>query len=473
MADCEQWREAISAWLDGQCSPQEEKEVQAHLDACPACRAWAEQVEADRRSFISSLMGRQADISQDVMRRVSEMSVEPKEVAVPRRRPSFGLVELLVVLGICGVLAAVLFPVFSKAREKARQPSCLSNVRQLALATLQYAHDYDDVLPPAENWAELIQRYHGNTQILHCPSAIGSTGDSYALVSRWGGMPLKSITDPGNTIIIYEAENGQPAYRHNEGMNVGYADGHGKWIKKLPSDVAPITAIAPGAPDNNYGLRRRVRLAYDASCEVWVRSLQSAVVAAEQTFYDRGGFVLHSALEQGGVNAGQELHRSARVEGKVPTAEVGATINALAALGYVARREISGADMTDQYVTGSRAVTQTEEELGQVQHREAVARTAQKPALQEQTRAVRQQLGAAQDALFGVEREVALATITATLIERGPQAAVSAGQIGRAWSSFVHTAGHVGVVLVWVGLYGLFLTPVVVVVWVWRKRRAS
>lgn len=62
-------------------------------------------------------------------------------------RRGFTLIELLVVIAIIAILAAILFPVFAKAREKARQTACLSNLKQLGMATMQYAQDWDDVLP--------------------------------------------------------------------------------------------------------------------------------------------------------------------------------------------------------------------------------------------------------------------------------------------------------------------------------------
>ena len=61
-------------------------------------------------------------------------------------RRAFTLIELLVVIAIIAILAAILFPVFAKAREKARQSSCLSNTKQLALGMLQYTQDYDERL---------------------------------------------------------------------------------------------------------------------------------------------------------------------------------------------------------------------------------------------------------------------------------------------------------------------------------------
>ena len=97
------------------------------------------------------------------------------------RRHGFTLVELLVVIAIISVLAAILFPAFFSAREKARQIACLSNEKQIGLAVMQYAQDYDEVLVPyavqdpnpAKNdpntapqrvWCGLLQPYIKNGQ---------------------------------------------------------------------------------------------------------------------------------------------------------------------------------------------------------------------------------------------------------------------------------------------------------------------
>ncbi len=89
---------------------------------------------------------------------------------------AFTLVELLVVIAIIALLAAILFPSFSRARENARRTSCLSNMKQIGLGIAQYTQDYDERLPfsgPKANggrWANKIGPYLKNTAIFTCPS---------------------------------------------------------------------------------------------------------------------------------------------------------------------------------------------------------------------------------------------------------------------------------------------------------------
>ena len=95
-------------------------------------------------------------------------------------RTGFTLIELLVVIAIIAILAAILFPVFAKAREKARQSSCLSNVKQLTLGFMMYAQDYDEYIRPAYlpnpvhhtywTWYFGVRPYVMNNQIYQCPN---------------------------------------------------------------------------------------------------------------------------------------------------------------------------------------------------------------------------------------------------------------------------------------------------------------
>jgi len=101
-----------------------------------------------------------------------------------RRRQGFTLIELLVVIAIIAILAAILFPVFARAREKARQTSCLANIKQIGLGCLMYAADYDSCFPQnwlgqcgnapttgGYDWQETTQPYTKNWQLYICPSA--------------------------------------------------------------------------------------------------------------------------------------------------------------------------------------------------------------------------------------------------------------------------------------------------------------
>lgn len=191
-------------------------------------------------------------------------------------RRGFTLIELLVVIAIIAILAAILFPVFAKAREKAKQASCLSNTKQIGLAILQYAQDYDETYPPgaligpapADNneWFEVIGPYIKNTQVLQCPSqsstALGygwnyqNFGYYYGSHGSGWATPIGAVEQPAETIIIgdnpdngmYGAGSryiygptqvsppadgiGNVAGRHNEGGNYGFCDGHSKWLSR-------------------------------------------------------------------------------------------------------------------------------------------------------------------------------------------------------------------------------------------------
>ncbi|MEN6547944.1 MAG: DUF1559 domain-containing protein [Armatimonadia bacterium] len=120
-------------------------------------------------------------------------------------RRGFTLIELLVVIAIIAILAAILFPVFAKAREKARQSSCLSNVKQLGLAIMQYSQDYDERLPmgydlgtPRCGIIQSTQPYTKNFQVHDCPSASEKSQNSY-LGSRSYGYNSSIIQSGANT----------------------------------------------------------------------------------------------------------------------------------------------------------------------------------------------------------------------------------------------------------------------------------
>ena len=209
-------------------------------------------------------------------------------------RRGFTLIELLVVIAIIAILAAILFPVFARAREKARQSSCLSNVKQIGLGALMYCQDYDDRFPPKWwwyvhvptgytlttnylTWAECVMPYINNDQIFQCPSfqqtqnqmpyatfpftynynganpdpalGIGSAGLDWCAqgdvkmpattVMIYDGWTMDTWWYAPNHAALFNRESGTTGWtsvhwdlveRHNDGANVCFVDGHGKWI---------------------------------------------------------------------------------------------------------------------------------------------------------------------------------------------------------------------------------------------------
>jgi prepilin-type N-terminal cleavage/methylation domain-containing protein/prepilin-type processing-associated H-X9-DG protein len=202
-------------------------------------------------------------------------------------RRGFTLIELLVVIAIIAILASILFPVFARAREKARQASCQSNEKQMALAIIMYSSDNDETYPFAVNaanstWRMAALPYIRNRQIFQCPSYRPATMfDGNVLVdsAQNGGYGMNDVhanDSPSGaaegavqatacTILITEmdgpavtAQSQAAGYkraditgslagvRHNDGCNYAFCDGHVKWLK--PSALTcPAGANHPGS----------------------------------------------------------------------------------------------------------------------------------------------------------------------------------------------------------------------------------
>ncbi|MDR3708807.1 MAG: DUF1559 domain-containing protein [Capsulimonadaceae bacterium] len=148
------------------------------------------------------------------------------------RPKAFTLIELLVVIAIIAILAAILFPVFATAREKARQSACISNVKQLGIAFVQYQQDYDECNPNGSNpyqtgngWAAMVYPYVKSTKVYICPSdaSLGNPTCSYGynsnnVVYAQGypgsgkfastGRQLAQYTAPSKTVLLFEVANG-------------------------------------------------------------------------------------------------------------------------------------------------------------------------------------------------------------------------------------------------------------------------
>jgi prepilin-type N-terminal cleavage/methylation domain-containing protein/prepilin-type processing-associated H-X9-DG protein len=177
----------------------------------------------------------------------------------------FTLIELLVVIAIIAILAAILFPVFAKAREKARQTTCTSNQRQIGVSIQMYAQDHEEsfpVDPITSSWTKSFGTY-AEDGMYNCPSheANGNAGypeyglNQYLLSSS--GVALGDIVDPSTTLMLADLNmtplNPNPSAklrgtelnididsRHNNGAVLTAADGH---VESLPTADDALTAL--------------------------------------------------------------------------------------------------------------------------------------------------------------------------------------------------------------------------------------
>jgi prepilin-type N-terminal cleavage/methylation domain-containing protein/prepilin-type processing-associated H-X9-DG protein len=139
---------------------------------------------------------------------------------------AFTLIELLVVIAIIAILAAILFPVFARARENARRASCISNLKQIGLGIMMYVQDYDEtyprvLLPTSQTppvgatwsstywfWQQIIYPYTKSVQVYYCPSGIsggtpisGNYGLNGALIPRYSSVAMAAVDSPSTTYL--------------------------------------------------------------------------------------------------------------------------------------------------------------------------------------------------------------------------------------------------------------------------------
>ncbi len=181
-------------------------------------------------------------------------------------RKGFTLIELLVVIAIIAILAAILFPVFAKAREKARQTTCMNNLKQLATSALMYVQDHDNKLPSFGNWQEGMGAQKSG--VFDCPSSRKKGNDYIYLGAKMqdgegmlSSLAISEVTTPVETPFFTDMGPGDTTYidcstktylsvksdvinklevRHQKNAIVAWLDGH---VTSVPGGLTTISLL--------------------------------------------------------------------------------------------------------------------------------------------------------------------------------------------------------------------------------------
>jgi prepilin-type N-terminal cleavage/methylation domain-containing protein/prepilin-type processing-associated H-X9-DG protein len=167
------------------------------------------------------------------------------------KRKAFTLIELLIVISIIALLAAMLLPAYARVRASARRTTCQSNLHQLTLATRIYLQDYDGYFPVAlidtagQSWQDRLEPYLRNKQVLLCPDGVGTlplAGHYGANFAVFHSSPLVNdagIQAPASVLMIVDAGTYEVEARFynvaGQLVSTRYLPGSGAWLAVYPS----------------------------------------------------------------------------------------------------------------------------------------------------------------------------------------------------------------------------------------------
>jgi len=417
LTPCNEWRERLAAFLDGEGSTTDTTQIVDHLAQCPTCRAYAELARCDAQDVAAALCAPQAGpgFAARVMAQiaVTPMDTAPETPPAPQARqsfwkkqlfPGFGrVVEALTVIALVAVVGSIFFPVFAKAREKSRQTTCLSNVRQMATAIAMYQQDHHGQFPAASNWVLALKDNGVSEKMFLCPisSSVPPAVD-YSYNAALTGKSDRDIDFPSEYPTLW-------CSRFNHvGTIMGFADGHAKYIpgvksiddfrrqqladldtavdmRKKPLEASPsghaaetppssgapaprttmsavevsgtaqpvenerhaLAVVVPPTPTvmppaKNYGLADKLQIAYTVDVSIESDDVKAATEKAEALLNQRDGFVLSSSYQRGE----EQQPASASVSGRVPGEKLGVLLVDLDRLGTLVSRTVNGEDLT-------------------------------------------------------------------------------------------------------------------------------
>lgn len=158
-----------------------------------------------------------------------------------RNRSGMTLVDLAIIIVVILILVVILFPIFAKPHRHPLSTTCLSNLKQLGLASMMYCDDNNGALPKADSWNEDLYPYTKSRRLLFCDHAEFKHVPSYAMNRNLAGKNIKKIKSPNEVVMLFDSVLGKnlcggpemlPQTPRHHGDHICFADGHAKRVSR-------------------------------------------------------------------------------------------------------------------------------------------------------------------------------------------------------------------------------------------------